>query len=227
LNSGYEPTDTYPGPGSYPPPSPRNEWTEAVNWECRELGTKTIAIENLDSTYSLEYDIELYTEDILADESAGVIDWVGVKNFYFANPYTTIIVKVRSSHFGSEPNYRCAYTSNALAVIESIDVGLVTVAKREQLHVNVDFSTIGDHTIIEPVIGKQIRICHLLLMSGTASPIEVAIKSGEDTIKTIVSDIIALDFSEHCNLGAGKALVLTTTTTDRVVGGVDYYLEIP
>jgi len=89
------------------------------------------------------------------------------------------------------------------------------------------FRLIGDHTIIGPMMGNQIRICHLLLMSGTASPIEVAIKSGEDTIKTIVSDIIALDFSEHCNLGVGKALVLTTTTADRVVGGVDYYLEIP
>jgi hypothetical protein len=64
-------------------------------------------------------------------------------------------------------------------------------------------------------------------MSGASTPVnsEVAIKSGSTIIKTVKGASIALDFPEHCNLGTDEALVLLPTTADRIVGGVDYYVE--
>lgn len=97
-----------------------------------------------------------------------------------------------------------------------------------QLHVNIDFSSASAQTIIAaPGSGNRIRICQLLIMSGAATPInsEVAIKTGSTTIKTVKGASIALDFPEHCNLGTNEALVLQATTADRVIGGVDYYVE--
>jgi len=101
-------------------------------------------------------------------------------------------------------------------------------AEKVQLHANIDFSSASAQTIIAaPAAGNRIRICQLLLMSGATSPVnsEVAIKSGSTTIKTVKGICVALDFPEHCNLGTAEALVLQATTTDRVVGGVDYYVE--
>jgi len=101
-------------------------------------------------------------------------------------------------------------------------------AEKVQLHANIDFSSASAQTIIAaPAAGNRIRICQLLLMSGAVSPVnsEVAIKSGSTLIKTVKGSSIALDFPEHCNLGTAEALVLQATTADRVIGGVDYYVE--
>ncbi len=65
-------------------------------------------------------------------------------------------------------------------------------------------------------------------MSGASVPVnsEIAIKSGSTTIKTVRGVAMVLDFPEHCNLGIDEALVLQATTADRIVGGVDYYVEV-
>ena len=97
-----------------------------------------------------------------------------------------------------------------------------------QLHTNIDFSSASAQTIITaPAAGNRIRLCQLLLMSGATSPVnsEVAIKSGSTTIKTVKGTTVVLDFPEHCNLGTAEALVLQATTADRIIGGVDYYVE--
>lgn len=109
--------------------------------------------------------------------------------------------------------------------IQSIlDTLLLMLGKKAQLHANIDFSTVDAQTIIAaPDAGYRIRICHLLIMT-TADNSEVLIKSGSTTIKTVVGPV-ALDFSEHCNLGTNEALVLKAEAADRVVGGVDYYIE--
>lgn len=101
-------------------------------------------------------------------------------------------------------------------------------AEKVQLHVNIDFSSASAQTIIAaPAAGNRIRICQLLLMSGATSPVnsEIAVKSGSTTIKTVKGATVVLDFPEHCNLGTAEALVLQATTADRVIGGVDYYIE--
>lgn len=111
------------------------------------------------------------------------------------------------------------------ASLSSIDVKL---SEKAQLHANIDFSSASAQTIIAaPGAGSRIRICQLLLMSGAASTVnsEVAIKSGSTTIKTVKGASIALDFPEHCNLGTAEALVLQATTADRIIGGIDYYVE--
>ena len=111
--------------------------------------------------------------------------------------------------------------------IQSILDTLLTFGKEIQLHANIDFSTVDAQTIIAaPGASNRIRICHLLIMTtaSTANNSEVLIKSGSTTIKTVVGPV-ALDFSEHCNLGTNEALVLKAEAADRVVGGVDYYIE--
>jgi hypothetical protein len=110
----------------------------------------------------------------------------------------------------------------------SATIEVAEVTKKVQLHANIDFSSASAQTIIAaPGAGYRIRICQLLVMSGVATPVnsEVAIKSGSTPIKTVKGASIALDFPEHCNLGTNEALVLQATTADRVIGGVDYYLE--
>jgi len=112
--------------------------------------------------------------------------------------------------------------------IQSILDTLLTFGKEIQLHANIDFSTVDAQTIIAaPGAGYRIRICHLLIMTtaSTADNSEVLIKSGSTTIKTVVGPVVALYFSAHCNLGTNEALVLKAEAADRVVGGVDYYIE--
>ena len=113
--------------------------------------------------------------------------------------------------------------------IQSIlDTLLLMLGKKAQLHANINFSTVDAQTIIAaPGASNRIRICHLLIMTtaSTADNSEVLIKSGSTTIKTVVGPVVALDFSEHCNLGTNEALVLKAEAADRVVGGVDYYIE--
>ena len=113
--------------------------------------------------------------------------------------------------------------------IQSIlDTLLLMLGKKAQLHANIDFSTVDAQTIIEaPGASNRIRICHLLIMTtaSTADSSEVLIKTGSTTSKSVVGPVVALDFSEHCNLGTNEALVLKAEAADRVVGGVDYYVE--
>jgi hypothetical protein len=102
------------------------------------------------------------------------------------------------------------------------------LTKKVQLHANIDFSSSSAQTIIAaPGSGNRIRLCQLMLMSGATTPVnsEIAIKSGSTTIKTVRGMAMVLDFPEHCNLGTNEALVLQATTADRIVGGVDYYVE--
>lgn len=118
-----------------------------------------------------------------------------------------------------------AATNTKLDEVKALVVG---VNRSVQLHANIDFSSASAQTIIAaPAAGNRIRLCQLVLISGAASPInsEVAIKSGSTTIKTVKGSAVVLDFPEHCNLGTAEALVLQATTADRVIGGVDYYVE--
>lgn len=117
-------------------------------------------------------------------------------------------------------------SSGKVPVEATVEVAEVT--KKVQLHANIDFSSASAQTIIAaPGAGNRIRICQLLLMSGASPPVnfEAVIKSGSTTIKTVGGVAIVLDFPEHCNLGTAEALVLLATTADRIIGGVDYYLE--
>ena len=115
---------------------------------------------------------------------------------------------------------------DANASLVSILAQLVT--KKVQLHANIDISQATAYTAIAaPSAGHRIRITQICLMSGVETPInlEVGIKSASTLIKTVKGAAIVLDFPEHCNLGTAEALVLLPTTANRIVGGVDYYLE--
>lgn len=93
---------------------------------------------------------------------------------------------------------------------------------------SIDFSSASAQTIIAaPGSGKRIRICHFELTSGAtpATNFEVALKSGSTVIKTLRAAAITLDYTNPLNLDTNSAFVLQTTTADRVVGGVDYYVE--
>jgi hypothetical protein len=53
----------------------------------------------------------------------------------------------------------------------------------------------------------------------------MAIKFGSRTIETVKGAGMVFDYPEHRNLGTNEALVIQATTADRVIGGVDYYVE--
>lgn len=110
LDDGHNPNDPYSTPYT-PAPSPTNAWLEILDWDCEGLGAKSITIENTDAVYSLEYSIELYNDDILVTEYNDFIEYASVSNFYFGDPYTDIVVSVRSSNYGSSPSYDYAYTN--------------------------------------------------------------------------------------------------------------------
>lgn len=117
---------------------------------------------------------------------------------------------------------------SGIATETTLDIINGKISKKVQLHANIDFSSASAQTIIvAPGAGYRIRICQILLMSGASTPInsEIGIKSSSTLIKTVKGSSIALDFPEHCNLGTNEALVLLATTADRIVGGVDYYVE--
>lgn len=105
---------------------------------------------------------------------------------------------------------------------------LAEVTKKVQTQTNIDFSSTSAQTIIAaPGAGYCIRITQLIIGSGSNPPInvEVVIKYGTRTVKTLVCSAIVLDFSEHENLNENEALVMQATTADRIAGGVSYYVE--
>jgi len=105
---------------------------------------------------------------------------------------------------------------------------LAKLTQKVQLHANIDFSSDSAHTIIAaPVAGNRIRLTRLSLMSGSNPQVnvEIALKSGATTIETVRGDAMVFDYPEHRNLGANEAFVVQCTTADRVIGGVDYYVE--
>jgi hypothetical protein len=55
--------------------------------------------------------------------------------------------------------------------------------------------------------------------------VEVALKTGSTTIETVKGAAMVFDYPEHRNLGTNEAFVVQCTTADRVIGGVDYYVE--
>jgi len=123
-------------------------------------------------------------------------------------------------------------TTNGVVVKSSaLPTGAATSAlqlKKPQTHVNIDFSSASDQIIIAaPGTGKRIWLTRLSLSSGGAQPVnvEIAIKSGATTIETQKGSAMVFDYPEHRNLGENEAFVLQATTADRVIGGVDYYVE--
>jgi len=55
--------------------------------------------------------------------------------------------------------------------------------------------------------------------------VEIALKTGSTTIETVKGAAMVFDYPEHRNLGTNEAFVVQCTTADRVIGGVDYYIE--
>ena len=105
---------------------------------------------------------------------------------------------------------------------------LAKLTQKVQLHANINFSTASDHTIIAaPGAGKRIRLTRLSLVSGSDPQVnvEVALKTGSTTIETVKGAAMVFDYPEHRNLGINEAFVVQATTADRVIGGVDYYIE--
>jgi len=70
-------------------------------------------------------------------------------------------------------------------------------------------------------------ITKLFLSSGLENPtnVEVVIKSGSTPIYTLKGASISLDLLEHLNLGEDEPFVIEAATSDRIVGGVSYYVE--
>ena len=106
-----------------------------------------------------------------------------------------------------------------------------TLAKtlpKVQLHANIDFSSASAQTIIAaPGAGNRIRLTRLSLVSGSNPQVnvEIALKSGVTTIETVKGAAMVFDYPEHRNLGTDEAFVVQCTSADRVIGGVDYYIE--
>lgn len=105
---------------------------------------------------------------------------------------------------------------------------LAKLTQKVQLHTNIDFPTASAQTIIAaPGVGKRIRLTRLSLSSGGDPQVnvEVALKTGSTTIETVKGAAMVFDYPEHRNLGTNEAFVVQCTTADRVIGGVDYYVE--
>ena len=106
-----------------------------------------------------------------------------------------------------------------------------TLAKTLQkalLYAKIDFSSASAQTIIAaPGAGKRIRLTRLSLVSGSNPQVnvEIALKSGTTTIETVRGDAMVFDYPEHRNLDTNEAFVVQATTADRIIGGVDYYVE--
>ena len=109
-----------------------------------------------------------------------------------------------------------------------IKTDVAKLPQKDQLHAAIDFSSASDKTIIAaPGVGKRIRLTRLSLSSGSNPQVnvEIALKSGTTTIETVRGDAMVFDYPEHRNLGTDEAFVVQCTTADRVIGGVDYYVE--
>ena len=105
---------------------------------------------------------------------------------------------------------------------------LAKLTQKVQLHANIDFSLASAQTIIAaPGAGKRIRLTRLSLVSGSNPQVnvEIALKSGATTIETVRGDAMVFDYPEHRNLGTNEAFVVQATAADRIIGGVDYYVE--
>jgi len=114
------------------------------------------------------------------------------------------------------------------ADIALMKADLAKKLEKLQLHVAIDFSSASAQTIIDaPVAGNRIRLTRLSLISGSDPQVnvEIALKSGTTTIETVKGDAMVFDYPEHRNLGTDEAFVVQCTTADRVIGGVDYYVE--
>jgi len=110
----------------------------------------------------------------------------------------------------------------------TIDPTLAKLTQKVQLHANINFSSASAQTIIAaPGSGNRIRLTRLSLSSGSNPQVnvEIALKSGATTIETVRGDAMVFDYPEHRNLGTNEAFVVQCTTADRVIGGVDYYIE--
>jgi hypothetical protein len=109
------------------------------------------------------------------------------------------------------------------------NVSLAAIAtKKVQLHAKIDFSSASAQTIIAaPGAGNRIRLTRLSMSSGGTPQVNVEIdmKSGANSIETVKGSVMAFDYPEHRNLGTNEAFVVQCTTADRVIGGVDYYVE--
>ena len=102
------------------------------------------------------------------------------------------------------------------------------LTQKDQLHENIEFSDASAQTIIAaPGAGNRIRLTRLSLSSGSNPQVnvEIALKSGSTTIETVKGAAMVFDYPEHRNLGINEAFVVQATTADRVIGGVDYYIE--
>lgn len=105
---------------------------------------------------------------------------------------------------------------------------LAKLTQKVQLHANIEFSSADEKTIIAaPGEGNRIRLTRLSLSSGGTPQVnvEVALKSGSTPIETVKGAAMVFDYPEHRNLGDNEAFVLQATTADRIIGGVDYYVE--
>lgn len=114
------------------------------------------------------------------------------------------------------------------ADIALMKADLAKKLEKEQLHAKIDFSSASAQTIIAaPGTGNRIRLTRLSLSSGGTPQVnvEVALKSGSTTIETVKGSAMVFDYPEHRNLGTNEAFVVQCTTADRVIGGVDYYVE--
>ena len=105
---------------------------------------------------------------------------------------------------------------------------LAKTLQKVQLHANINFSSASAQPIIAaPGTGKRIRLTRLSLVSGSDPQVnvEIALKSGATTIETVKGAAMVFDYPEHRNLETNEAFVVQCTTADRVIGGVDYYVE--
>ena len=105
---------------------------------------------------------------------------------------------------------------------------LAKLTQKVQLHANINFSSASAQTIIAaPGSGNRIRLTRLSLMSGGTPQVnvEIEMRSGASPIETVKGSVMAFDYPEHRNLGTNEAFVLQATTADRIIGGVDYYIE--
>ena len=114
------------------------------------------------------------------------------------------------------------------ADIALIKADVAEIPQKVQLPVAIDFSSASAQTIIAaPGEGNRIRLTRLSLSSGSTPQVnvEIEMRSGASPIETVKGSAMVFDYPEHRNLGTNEAFVLQCTTADRVIGGVDYYIE--
>lgn len=113
LDEGFSANSTWVDPDPETPdpdiPVSTNSYAEAMNIVSTGMQKKTIAIENLGITNSLDYKIECYVDDILCETIERYVSPENTEVRFINDAYDKIILYVKSTISDSSTTYNTKY----------------------------------------------------------------------------------------------------------------------